>query len=102
MALINTVNKANGFVLRTYKAKNGKVTHILESTGGAKSKRVIKCDTFENPYKIIIATGNGRKEIYEKAPDGTTIMKVPNCLKGEKILEFKNTIFNTLCAKLFK
>ena len=65
MTLIKTVEKANGFIMRTYKSqRNGRITHILEPQGVVKGKRAIFCDKFENPQKVIIATKNKQKEIH--------------------------------------
>ena len=98
MTLIKTVEKANGFIMRTYKSqRNGRITHILEPQGVVKGKRAIFCDKFENPQKVIIATKNKQKEIYEKAPDGSTIMKI-----GEKITNLPHLIFNKICENLLK
>ena len=98
MALIRTIDKANGLIMRTYKAnKTGKITHILEPQHFVQSKRAIFCDKFDNPQKAVIATKNKTKEIYEKAPDGSTIVKI-----GEKITNLPHIVFNKVCENLLK
>lgn len=98
MTLINSLNKANNTIIRTYKSnKTGNITHIIDSSNFIKSKKAIFCDKFEKPNKIVIVSQNKAKEIYKKAPDGSTIMII-----GEKIKTFPYILFNRVCENVLK
>ncbi len=99
MALINTLNKASGQVLKTYKARNGNITYLLESEipGRGIGKRIANCDRLGNPQKIIDYVPNLKKDVYEKATDGSTILNV-----GNKKTNLPNLIFNSIWERFFK
>ena len=98
MALIRTIDKGNGFIINTYKnAKSGNVTHILKSTIFPRGKKILNCDKFENPQRMLIVLPNGKQEIYKKAADGSTIMECNN-----KITNLTNLVFNNICSNIFK
>lgn len=99
MALIQTLNRSSGEVLRTYKAKNGNITHILtnEIAGAAAGKRIVNCDSFGNPRKVIDFVPGKRKDIYTKAEDGSTVLQ-----KGKEAIRLAHVAFNNLCERLFK
>lgn len=99
MALINTLNKGPGQVLKIYKARNGNITNVLESEipGRGIGKRIANCDALGNPKKIIDYVPNLKKEVYAKASDGSTILS-----DGKKITNLPNVIFNSIWERLFK
>ena len=82
MALIKTLQRMDGTVLRTYKNKlNGQITHSLRTdipgpngTSMGIGIKLVKCDEVGNPYKMIDAAKN-RYDVYEKAADGSTTLK---------------------------
>ncbi len=104
MALIQTLQRMDGTVLRTYKNKlNGQITHSLRTdipgpngTSMGIGIKLVKCDEVGNPYKMIDAAKN-RYDVYEKAADGSTTLKTKN-----KFFEFPNLIFNKVCENIFQ
>ena len=104
MALIKTLQRMDGTVLRTYKNKlNGQITHSLRTdipgpngTSMGIGIKLVKCDEVGNPYKMIDAAKN-RYDVYEKAADGSTTLKTKN-----KFFEFTNLIFNKVCENIFQ
>ena len=104
MALIKTLQRMDGTVLRTYKNKlNGQITHSLRTdipgpngTSMGIGIKLVKCDKVGNPYKMIDAAKN-RYDVYEKAADGSTTLKTKN-----KFFEFPNLIFNKVCENIFQ
>ncbi len=98
MTLINSITRADGSVLRTYKsARNGNITHVLrfDIAGKGISSKAVKCDPQGNPYKVVDAAKN-RLDVYTKAEDGSTVLTS----KGKKV-SFPNLVFNTVCEKIF-
>lgn len=95
MALINTLNRAPGQILKTYKARNGNITHVLESEipGRGIGKRIANCDALGNPKKIIDYVPNVKKDVYEKAADGSTIANNKN---------WPHVIFNGIWERFLK
>lgn len=104
MALIQTLQRMDGTVLRTYKNKlNGQITYSLRTdipgpngTSMGIGIKLVKCDEVGNPYKMIDAAKN-RYDVYEKAADGSTTLKTKN-----KFFEFPNLIFNKVCENIFQ
>ncbi len=100
MALIKTLQRMDGTVLRTYKNKlNGQITHSLRTEipgKGGIGIKLVKCDEVGNPYKMIDAAKN-RYDVYEKAADGSTTLKTKN-----QFFEFPNLIFNKVCENIFQ
>lgn len=104
MALIKTLQRMDGTVLRTYKNKlNGQITHSLRTdipgpngTSMGIGIKLVKCDEVGNPYKMIDAAKN-RYDVYKKAADGSTTLKTKN-----KFFEFPNLIFNKVCENIFQ
>lgn len=99
MALVNTINKASGQVLQTYKARKGNITHVLttEISGVDTGKRIVNCDSFGEPKKIIDVLPGKRKDIYTKASDGSTILQT-----GKDYIKLTHIAFNNLCERVFK
>ena len=99
MALISTLNRASGQILKTYKARNGNITHVLESEipGKGIGKRIANCDALGNPKKIIDYVPNLKKDIYEKAVDGSTILNINN-----KRTNLPHVIFNSIWTNFLR
>lgn len=99
MTLVRTINKSGGQILRTYQAKNGNITHVLtnEIAGASAGKRIVNCDSFGNPKKIIDYVPGKRKDVYLKAEDGSTILQ-----KGKDMVKIAHVAFNNLCERIFK
>ena len=98
MTLINEFRKIDGSLMRTYKnTRNGDITHILTNEiGGTRiGLKAVNCDAKENPYRIIDIARN-RRDVYEKAQDGSTILH-----SNGKTQRFPNLIFNTVCERIF-
>ena len=99
MPLISSIRKDNITVLNTFKNKSGNnIIHVLESKvpGLPVRKKLICCDGAGNPYKIKDFGKNG-VDVYEKAQDGSTILKTPD----GKIKQMPFSNFMDLCKKLF-
>lgn len=99
MALISEFRKVDGSLFRTYKnMRNGNITHILTNEIGGKriGVKAVSCDAMENPYRIVDLAKN-RCDVYEKALDGSTVLK-----SNGKITKFPNLIFNTVCERIFR
>lgn len=99
MALINSISKTSGQLLQTYKARKGNITHVLttETPGVGTCKRIVNCDSFGNPKKILDLLPGKRKDIYTKASDGSTILQT-----GKNYMRLTHIAFNNLCERVFK
>lgn len=99
MALINSIQKDGCTLLKTYQSKSRRtIVHVFESTiPGIKSKKVVCCNANGNPYRIKDFQKYGT-DVYEKAQDGSTVIKTSD----GKQKEMPGLCFMTVCEKLFK
>ena len=99
MGLINEVHKSGNQILQTYKSRRGNITHVLKTriSGVGTGTRIVNCDTFGNPQKVIDLLPGKRKDIYLKAPDGSTVMQ-----KGLQFVKLAHVNFMSLCERVFK
>lgn len=77
MPLINSIQKDSFTVLKTYSNKSGNnIVHVIESKfpGLPVRKKVVCCDAKGIPYRLKDFTNTG-VDVYEKAKDGTTVLK---------------------------
>ncbi len=94
MALIQTLKKIDGSILKIYKhPKTGRIKNVLKHDYGTV---VAHCDEKGNP-RIIEDIRNKKRDVYIKSQDGTAVLK-----QGDKITCFPHILFNTICTRLFK
>ena len=94
MALIQTIQKVDGAVLRIYKNnKTGRFINVLKHNYGTV---VAHCDEMGNP-RIVQDIRKNTRDVYVKAADGTTILK-----QKDKITALPHLIFNNIVTTLFR
>lgn len=93
MTLISSLPKANETFLKTYRSKNGRLTHVWKHEFGTK---VANCDSKGNPTTLIDIVMN-KITTYIKAKDGSTMIK-----EGDKVTKYPNIIFNNIAYMFFK
>ncbi len=99
MPIINSIQKDSCTVLKTYTNKSRtNIVHVLETKfpGLPIRKKVVCCDSLGDPYRIKDFTKTG-VDVYEKAKDGTTVLKTSDG-KTKKLVN----IFMDVCSLLLE